>query len=175
MGRNSKGKRDAKKKAAAKRSNQHLGATGGFPASAFPDFGGMSAEDTSVTMLTSKWDSLDPAAGKCAGPVILHEDGAFECHGTCDSAMAVWHEAHNGGTRYCPGGVTDLRNACPRCFEVAAVSPDRVDVPRCMGAQVDHQDGVTTCTEGAACPGDDVFHASGMSCSFFGPCERCAA
>lgn len=177
MGRNSKGKRDAKKKASARRSNQQLAAGGGgFPASAFGGFGGMSGEDTSVMMLTAKWDSLDPADGKCPGPVIIHEDGAFECHGgVCESAMAVWHEAHNGGTRYCPGGVTDLRNACPRCFEVAAVSPDRLDIPRCMGTQIDHEDDVTTCTEGDACPGEDVFHVSGMSCGFAGPCDRCAA
>jgi hypothetical protein len=175
MGRNSKGKRDAKKKAATRRSNQRQGSGAGFSGSPIGGFAGMSGEDTSVMMLISTWDSLDPADGKCPGPVILHEDGAFECHGTCESAMAVWHEAHNGGTRYCPGGITALRNACPRCFEVAAVSPDRLDLARCMGTQIDHQDGVTTCTEGEACPGDEVFHASGMSCSFFGPCERCAA
>ncbi len=82
-------------------------------------------------MLSSKWDTLNPSDGQCPGPVIIHQDGAFECHGgACESAMAVWHEAHNGGTRYCPGGVTDLLNACPRCFEVASVSPVRCAAAR---------------------------------------------
>lgn len=174
MGRNSKGKRDAKKKAAAKAyTKRHSEGGLGAAALGFPE--GLTGEDSSVLMLTTAWDSMSPADGTCPGPVIIHEDGAFECHGTCESAMTVWHEAHNGGTRYCPGGVTDLRSACPRCFEVAAVSPDLVAGGRCMGTQIDHEDGETTCTEGDACPGDDVWHATGMSCTFAGPCERCSA
>lgn len=174
MGKNSKAKRDAKKKVSSKaNAKRHAGNSVGFSDFGLPE--GLSAADGSVRMLTSKWDALDPSDGVCPGPVILHEDGAFECHGTCDSAMSVWHESHNGGTRYCPGGITDLRNACPRCFEVASVSPDRMAIPRCMGKQLDHLDGVMTCTEGDACPGEDVFHATGMSCSFAGRCERCSA
>jgi len=177
MGRNSKSKRDAKKKTTAKSYTKRLKSREMEGRASYPNLPmGLTAEDGSILMLTSKWDSLDPQRdGACPGPVILHEDGGFECHGTCESAMAVWHEAHNGGTRYCPGGIVDLRQACSRCFAVASVSPDLIQMPRCMGTQLDHHDGVTTCTEGDVCPGDEVFHAVMMSCSMAGPCARCTA
>jgi hypothetical protein len=173
VGKNSKAKRDAKRRMSAKAYASRRSRDESQPFAGIPI--GMTAEDSSVFMLTAKWDSLDPAHdGSCPGPVILHEDGAFECHGTCESAMSVWHEAHNGGTRYCPGGIDNLRNACPRCFGIAAGSADLIPMSRCMGTELDHLDGTTTCTEGAACPGGDVVHVSGMSCSLAGPCAHCA-
>jgi hypothetical protein len=174
VGRNSKAKRDAKRKAALRGANRGAGGhgAGGGLAGLPGGFGAADGEGSTLAMYGMAWDNLDPRKGTCDGPLIVHEDGGSECHGPCDSAMGTWHP--HTAVELCPGSVTDLWHACPRCFEVAAVSPDLQPGARCPGTQIDHADGSTTCTDDV-CPGDGAFHATGMSCGFMGePCQICA-
>jgi hypothetical protein len=69
MGKNSKSKRDAKRKAAAKASDQRNSAavleSFAGDLAAFGLAPGLTGEDSSSLILMSKWDTLNPADGQC--------------------------------------------------------------------------------------------------------------
>src|SRR5262245_33894483 len=50
-----------------------------------------SGEISAVMFLADLWVSM-PQRPACEGPVLVHEDGSFECHGPdCPGATAVFH------------------------------------------------------------------------------------
>lgn len=119
MGANSKKRRDARVKAsraARTRYEAHSRSPGVKP--------GRELEAETALLLAHAWDQLDEAEGSCAGPVLIHMDGSFECHGACSEASdrsalltrhdlleAVWPCMAEG----CPP-VTEIVAPCPRCY-----------------------------------------------------------
>lgn len=72
-------------------------------------------------MLDMAWSRLDPADGVCGGPLLIHQDGSFECHGEHDdgrSAMQTWH-AFEDAVWPCHAperpSVDQIFQPCPRC------------------------------------------------------------
>jgi hypothetical protein len=48
------------------------------------------------------------------------------------------------------------------------------EVAHCHGYELQHDDGVSTCSENpATCDPETVPHPRGMTCGFLGPCDRC--
>lgn len=129
------------------------------------------AELTTVQMIAAAMGSL-PEQPACSGPVLVHADGAFECHGTvdgedCPGVMAVFHGDDALDPCQTRPGIRTL-HACPRCL----THSDGAELAEhtCTGQLVEHDDGTTDCTAGEKCLGADALHMSSRSCRFAGPC-----
>ncbi|MFV2116538.1 hypothetical protein ACFHW0_30020 [Micromonospora sp. LOL_025] len=111
-----------------------------------------------------------PRQPVCSGPLLVHADGAFECHGDgCPGETVVFH--HEDIIDPCSRQPQiQTGHACQRC--VAHSENAALIGPSCTGVEIEHDDGTTECSEGDACVGADELHGSGRSCRVFGPCPR---
>ena len=127
------------------------------------------AELATVEMIAVAMGSVasQPA---CPGPLLVHHDGAFECHGAgCPGGLAIFHSDDVVEPCGRQAGIR-TRHACPRCM---AHSDDAgLAGPACAGLQIQHDDGTAECTAGGACPGAQAIHMSSRSCRLLGPCPR---
>ncbi|GGM23022.1 hypothetical protein GCM10007977_025280 [Dactylosporangium sucinum] len=127
------------------------------------------AELTTVQMIAAAMGEF-PAEPACPGPLLIHADGAFECHGeNCPGGMAIYHSDDVVEPCLRHPEVRTL-HACPRCLthsDGAALAEHT-----CTGEQIEHDDGAVECTAGDACLGEQALHLSGRSCRVFGPCPR---
>jgi hypothetical protein len=127
------------------------------------------AELTAVEMIAMAMGKL-PLQPSRPGPLLIHADGTFECHGPqCPGGMVVFHSddvlepcVRNPQIR--------TRHACPRCFTHSS-EPALVE-HACTGQLIEHDDGQVECTAGDACLGRHAIHMSRRSCRMFGPCAR---
>lgn len=134
------------------------------------------AARSTIEMLATNYLSMDTAAvPHCAGPLLVHEDGAFECHGPdCPGGMVAFHDADAVEPCRNAGALeVDVNHACPSCAQYASGEVLQLLDSSCSGIEIEHQDGETSCSLGADCVGPDAFHASGQSCGMFVPCQRC--
>lgn len=87
---------------------------------------GREAEASTIMMMDMAWSGLSRTPA-CAGPVLIHVEGSFECHGTCSgdegrSAVKTWHDLDlavwpcNATER---PYVEEVGARCPRCPEAA--------------------------------------------------------
>ncbi|HCT80759.1 MAG TPA: hypothetical protein DGT23_30170 [Micromonosporaceae bacterium] len=127
------------------------------------------AELSTVQLIAAKVGGL-PLEPSCPGPLLVHADGAFECHGPdCPGATAVFHsdDVLDPCQRH-----PEIRtmHACTRC----AINSDSAAMLEhvCSGQQIEHDDGTFDCTAGEKCLGVDEFHVSSASCRMFGPCTK---
>ena len=106
----------------------------------------------------------------CPGPLLVHADGAFECHGAdCPGAMVRFHSEDVVESCARHPEIQTL-HACPRCLahsEGAGLAEHT-----CTGQQIEHDDGVVECTAGDNCLGEQAIHTSSRSCRMLGPCPR---
>ena len=138
---------------------------------------GREDEASTVILLGTAWDGLSPQDGRCAGPLLIHIDGSFECHGTCgdqgESALRTWHDLDPAvwpcdNTEGPP--VAAVFNPCGRCSSsptrraqaAAAARPgslEDVPCPTCGGGELGEVGRCGSCgTQFASCsggPGDD--------------------
>lgn len=91
----------------------------GFSAMPVGLFGDRGSEEVSVMMLAQ----ADPDGPHCAGPVLIHQDGNFECHGDCHgdegrSALKTYHPVDEA-VWPCSSPdrpqVPEIRIPCARC------------------------------------------------------------
>jgi hypothetical protein len=76
-------------------------------------------------MLLEGWDDLLDAEDQpeCDGPVLIHADGTFECHGSCgptdEDVVATWHPGYEEDVWICadpePPPHGPLRKSCDWC------------------------------------------------------------
>src|SRR5579859_2071472 len=121
-------------------------------------------------MIASAMGNL-PSEPACPGPLLVHADGAFECHGTdCPGGTVVFHS--DDVVEPCARH-PEIRtlHACPRC-STHSEDDDGLAGYACSGQQIEHDDGLVECTAGDECVGEQAIHLSGMSCRFLGPCPR---
>lgn len=127
------------------------------------------AELAAVQMIAMAMGDV-PVQPACPGPLLVHADGAFECHGTdCPGAMAIFHSDDVVESCALHPGIRTL-HACPRCgahSEGAGLAEHT-----CAGQRIEHDDGGVDCTAGDACLGERAIHAPSWSCRMFGPCPR---
>lgn len=111
-----------------------------------------------------------PKQPSCTGPLVVHSDGAYECHGPhCPGATTIYHS--DDAVEPCQiHPELQLCHPCPRCL-VHADNPQMIE-HACSGLQLEHDDGTMECANGDACLGDDILHVSSQSCRFAGPCPR---
>jgi hypothetical protein len=170
MGKNAKRRREAKEAARAARGPAGNGR------------GWSRAEETSVWMIAQ---GQDPANPPCPGPIAIHVDGAFECHGGCEGVMTAFHEPDALAT--CDDDrVPEVAHVCRRCVDQKPVVDNPAPasavkagvmpgIAACAGMEIDHEDGSVTCSLGDDCADPGAFHASGISCSLTGDhCDICA-
>jgi hypothetical protein len=127
------------------------------------------AELTTVEMIAMAMGRLSPQPA-CPGPLLIHADGSFECHGVnCPGGMVIFHSDDVLESCGLHPEIQTL-HACPRCLthsQSAALTEHT-----CMGQQIAHDDGVVDCSAGDACLGEKAIHMSSQSCRMFGPCPR---
>jgi hypothetical protein len=113
LGQNSKQRRDAKKRRDLRRPTTVRRMTDNSIAEAPGD------GHSTVAFLASTYGRL-PQVPECSGPVLIHVDGSFECHGTCEGATSVYH----GEDALAPCGFKSLptRRACTRCSHLGRVT-----------------------------------------------------
>ncbi|WP_420117651.1 hypothetical protein [Micromonospora sp.] len=127
------------------------------------------AELSTVQLVATAMSRLptDPA---CPGPLLVHTDGAFECHGPgCPGGLAIFHGQDDVDPCSRRPEIR-TRHGCPRCLtrsDGAALVEHT-----CTGEQVEHDDCGIDCSAGDACLGTDALHLSGRSCRMFGTCSR---
>jgi hypothetical protein len=120
-------------------------------------------------MIAAATGSLAPHPA-CPGPLLVHADGAFECHGAdCPGATVIFHgeDVIEPCSRH--PGIRTL-HACPRCLTHSWGAG--LAEHTCTGQQIEHDDGTLECTAGDACLGPDAIHMSSCSCRMLGPCPR---
>jgi hypothetical protein len=68
------------------------------PRQALPEIvpAGRELEAETIMMMDAAWSGLSRSPS-CDGPILVHVDGSFECHGDCNggvhrSAMKTWHD-----------------------------------------------------------------------------------
>lgn len=127
------------------------------------------AELSTVQLIAAKMGMV-PRQPSCSGPLLVHLDGAFECHGPdCPGGLAVFHsdDVLDPCTRH-----PQIRtwHACPRCLTHSdnAVLAEHT----CTGQQIEHDDGTYDCTAGERCLGPDELHMSSITCRLLGPCTK---
>lgn len=135
------------------------------------------AEPTTVQMIAAAMGGL-PEQPACPGPVVVHADGAFECHGTVSGvvgrrALPRRHGVLHGDDTLDPCQTRPeirTRHACPRCL----THSDGAGLAEytCTSQLIEHDDGTTDCSTGGACLGPDALHMSASSCRFSDPCPR---
>jgi hypothetical protein len=127
------------------------------------------AELAAVEMIATAMGHM-PAGPACAGPLLVHADGAFECHGDgCPGVMAIFHSDDVVEPCALHPGIRTL-HACPRCLthsEGAGLAEHT-----CTGQRIEHDDGTVDCTLGSACLGERATHVASRSCRMLGPCPR---
>jgi len=69
-------------------------------------------ERSTVVFLAMQYGQL-PREPSCDGPVLIHQDGTFECHGTCEGATTVFHD--DDALAPCGYNSIPTRTACVRC------------------------------------------------------------
>lgn len=127
------------------------------------------AETSTLTMVRMN-TARQTSASWCPGPVVVHETGAFECHGPgCEGTAFRRHKERV--VQPCPAGQSELATVCRRCVDDVTVAEGGPGANVCPGFEIDQEVGSVTCTEGAACLGGDALHAQGISCSLRP--ERC--
>lgn len=127
------------------------------------------AELASVEMIAMAMGRLLPYPA-CPGPLLIHVDGAFECHGAdCVGAMAIFHsdDVLEPCSRH---SEIQTLHACPRCLTHS--KGVALAEHTCTGQQIEHDDGAFDCTAGDGCLGEHALHMSSCSCRMFGPCPR---
>ena len=131
------------------------------------------ARQTSTMTMVRMNTARQKSSPWCPGPVVVHETGAFECHGPgCEGT--AFHRHEERVVQPCPAGQSELATVCRRCVDDVTVAAGGPGASVCPGFEVDHEDGSVTCTEGAACLGDDALHTQGISCSLRpGRCPVC--
>lgn len=137
------------------------------------------AARSTVGFLVQTYSALqkqDPGGPACGGPLLIHQDGGFQCTAGCPGGTKVVHVPE--ALHFCDYadrlGITadELGHVCPACTAAGATDHPRMFL-LCTGVEIDHRDGTTTCSLEDGCAGDDVPHASGQSCGLLAPCERC--
>jgi hypothetical protein len=127
------------------------------------------AELAAVEMIATAMGNVPPRPA-CPGPLLVHVDGAFECHGAdCPGGTVIFHSDDVVEPCASHPGIRTL-HACPRCLthsEGAGVAEHT-----CAGQQIEHDDGTIECTAGDACLGEHALHMSSRSCRLLGPCPR---
>ncbi|MER5888662.1 hypothetical protein ABT160_32960 [Streptomyces sp. NPDC001941] len=75
-----------------------------------------------VVSLIAGYRRLEAAGARgrqrCEGPLFVHQDGTFECHGGCPNPTGTWHTP--AALQYCthartPHRRSPLRKHCPAC------------------------------------------------------------
>lgn len=113
----------------------------------------------------------DPDGPACDGPLLIHDDGTFECTAGCPGPLEVLHVPE--ALQYCDFAdlfgiyADELDHHCPTCI-TADTTEDEPGV--CTGTELDHEDGTTTCSLGNDCGG---VHMTGNTCNLLNPCDRC--
>jgi hypothetical protein len=74
--------------------------------------GAVHDERSAVDFLRIVHSRLAPGPS-CPGPLLTHEDGAFECHGTCRDGTDVHHD--EDALAPCGYHAIPTRHSCPRC------------------------------------------------------------
>jgi hypothetical protein len=165
VGRNSKRKRDERRRREATRRSAQPSAT---PLQVVSLGEGREAEERTLIMVAEAYLTM-PREPSCDGPVLIHQDGAIECHGAgCPGAMAIFH----GDDAVAPCGYQAIptRHACRRCVAVAE-SPSDIEF-ECSGTRIEHADGTYECRRGDACLDPEQLHPSFQSCGWQTPCRR---
>lgn len=128
------------------------------------------AEVAAVQMIAAVSGAL-PSRPACAGPLLVHADGVFECYGAgCPGGVAIFHS--DDVVEPCKlRPEIRTRHACLRCLDHSDGLVELVAYT-CSGQQIDHDDDSFECTSGDACLGEDAIHVSSRSCRFSGPCSR---
>lgn len=138
------------------------------------------AECSTVGFLARTYTALekrDPNGPACGGPLLIHVDGSFQCTAGCPGGTKVVHVPE--ALHFCDHadqlgiGADELGHVCPACTAPGSASGNARAWTVCTGTEIEHQDGTSTCTLGAACLGPDEFHASGRTCGLLEPCGRC--
>lgn len=108
------------------------------------------AELSTVQLIAAKVGGLPPEPS-CPGPLLVHADGAFECHGDgCPGATVIFHHEDVLGPCSRHPEVRAM-HACSRC----ATHSDGAETLEhiCSGQQIEHDDGTFDCTAGERCLG----------------------
>lgn len=127
------------------------------------------AELSTVAFIATAMGSL-PIQPSCPGPLLVHANGAFECHGAgCPGGINIHHSADAIDPCHTRPEIR-VRNACSRCLTHADNA--QMSEHACSGQQIEHDDGAIECSSGDACLGDEALHLSSQSCRFSGPCPR---
>lgn len=111
-----------------------------------------------------------PTRPACGGLLLVHADGAFECHGDgCPGAMVIFHS--DDVVESCAlHPEIRTRHACSRCLmhsQGAGLAEHT-----CTGQRIEHDDGTVDCTAGDVCLGGQAIHMSSRSCRMLGPYPR---
>lgn len=169
MGRNSRSRHEARKKKQkqqASRAAHRRREEGPFGTS----------ENAALNLLVGMWEQLDHEATICHGPVVLHENGAFECKAEQCTEVTIFDRTHAGAeiVRCSAQSLKSTRHACVRCWNK---HPHEVE-PVCGGMVIIHSTGEQECTAnqmlgGQTCPGVRMPHAVTVPCRTLEECERC--
>jgi hypothetical protein len=69
-----------------------------------------------INIIAAKMGTLPPTPA-CSGPIVIHANGVIECHGTCDSIFASFHDEDTiEPCTWRPDAPN--RVVCPRCESV---------------------------------------------------------
>lgn len=137
-------------------------------------------ESTAISLIVGMWElqaarhtGSEPV---CAGQIVSHDNGAFECvGGTCTPATIFQHEHIITTVAQCHDkGITHTYTGCSRCWSCHP----RQEQIACGGMVVVHCDGSLECTvnrltQEGACPGVSQVHALTIPCEAQKQCELC--
>ncbi len=127
------------------------------------------AELAAVEMIATAMGRV-PAQPACPGPLLVHADGAIECHGdSCPGAMAIFHSDDVVESCALHPEIQTL-HACPSCLPHSGGAG--LTEHTCAGQRIEHDDGKVDCTAGDACLGERAIHATSRRCRMLGPCPR---
>jgi hypothetical protein len=112
VGRNSKQRRDAKKRPRQQVAHRPGGTTPAGTTATGILGEGRAEEESTLLLLATAYQEL-PEHPSCDGPILIHQDGTFECQGTCENALKIFHDEDS----VAPCGYEEFptRHSCPRC------------------------------------------------------------
>lgn len=134
------------------------------------------AEESALSILVAVWQMLDEDTNVCAGQIVLHTNGAFECQGGLCTDRTIFDHKHLAPTirRCSEKAVETTRVGCERCWSVH----DHETEPTCGGVRIVHLDRSVECTANSmlgdyGCAGAGQPHWVTVPCRALSQCALC--